>query len=138
MVRKLLINNNSSKFVQLGPQPDTGYDAKNGQASSQDDLKCDYEAPCAWKNTKPPYDTMEYVQLPPNPPPDKFNNYFHTSTVPSKSVGGFSFTIFFSIFFASQVVTLSALAHRPRPIRRIKPNGNPSLYRARETRLKSR
>jgi len=69
--------------VKQTPYDNSGYDDKNGQANSPDDLKCDFEGKCCWKNTKPPYDTMEWNKASGTPDSDKLSKNFGTSTAPS-------------------------------------------------------
>jgi len=77
-------NNNKNPLGNAKQEPydNSGYDAKSGTANSPDDLKCDFEGPCCWKNTKPPYDTMEWNKVS-NIPPDAIQAGFGTSTAPS-------------------------------------------------------
>jgi hypothetical protein len=69
--------------VKQTPYDNSGYDGKNGQANSPDDLKCDFEGNCCWKNTKPPFDTMEWNKASGAPDSDKLSKNFGTSTAPS-------------------------------------------------------
>jgi len=77
-------NNNKNPLggAKQEPYDNSGYDAKSGTANSPDDLKCDFEGPCCWKNTKPPYDTMEWNKVS-GIPPDAIQAGFGTSTAPS-------------------------------------------------------
>lgn len=69
--------------VKTQPYDGSGYDAKNGKADHPDDLHCDFSGPCCWKNTKPPFDTMDYALASGDPDPDCFQKSFGTSQMPS-------------------------------------------------------
>uniref|UniRef100_A0A915JWK4 Uncharacterized protein n=1 Tax=Romanomermis culicivorax TaxID=13658 RepID=A0A915JWK4_ROMCU len=77
------IKNMLGDNVQTTPYDNSGYDSKNGQANDPSDLKCDFSGPCCWKNSKPPYDTMEWVKASGDPDPTKFQSNFGTSSAPS-------------------------------------------------------
>lgn len=76
-------DNMLGKDVKLSPDDSAGYDGKNGQAASPADLKCDFSGPCCWKNSKPPFDTMEWVKASGSPDSTKFEKNFGTSSTPS-------------------------------------------------------
>lgn len=56
IVPKFIINTNTS-FCAV-----QGYKDKHGRADSVNDLNCNFNSPCCWKNAKPPHDSMEWIQ----------------------------------------------------------------------------
>lgn len=77
------VSNMLGDGVSLSPDDNSGYDGKSGQANSPADLKCDFSGPCCWKNSKPPYDTMDWAKASGSVDPAKFQSNFGTSSTPS-------------------------------------------------------